>query len=204
MHICSCSSALEISKKIWIQTCFGPVAVVSVEVSRPFCVFETRIQTCTFLVAPNNCIFWGASVKLIKNLANLNFQELQGFHGSPLSQFFCPTVSLSIYTLRYAWHSVWERRNRVGNKAWLKFEFPLEWVQLLPPFSTVTLEYLSSEVYVTLCVCESESCVREYRDMSSHVSTCSSSHPPIHLGIHTPRYGCLEYYVWREFTLKVY
>jgi len=61
MHIWSCSWALRIYKKIWIQTCFGPVTVDSVEVSNHFAFWRHRFKLATVFSAPKNCTFWGAS-----------------------------------------------------------------------------------------------------------------------------------------------
>jgi len=47
----------------------------------PFYVFETRMQICHFFYCTKN-IFWGASCKLIENLAIINLELLQGFHGT--------------------------------------------------------------------------------------------------------------------------
>jgi len=60
----------------------------------PFCILAPRIQTCHFLIAPKNCIFWGASFEPIKNLATLDPEKLQGFHGTPLC--LCYTLKPSI------------------------------------------------------------------------------------------------------------
>jgi len=48
----------------------------------------TNLNLSPFLIAPKNCIFWGASFELIKHLATLNPKKLQGFHGT-----YCYTLA---------------------------------------------------------------------------------------------------------------
>ena len=50
MHICSCSWTDRISKKTWILTYFGPVAVDSVEVFRHFACWRHGTRLATFLL----------------------------------------------------------------------------------------------------------------------------------------------------------
>jgi len=57
----------------------------------PFGILAPRIQTCHFLIASKNCIFWGASFEPIKNLATLDPEKWQGFHGTPL--YHCYTLA---------------------------------------------------------------------------------------------------------------
>ena len=70
-------------KKIWIQTYFGPVTVDSVEIFCHFAFWRDGLSVATLFIALENCIFWGASFELITNLATLNLEKLQGFHGTP-------------------------------------------------------------------------------------------------------------------------
>jgi len=91
MHICPCSRTLGISKKIWIQTYFGPVTVDSEEVFRHFEFWRHGSRRATVFTAPKNCIFRGASFEPIKNLATLDPEKLQGFHGTPL--YHCYTLT---------------------------------------------------------------------------------------------------------------
>jgi len=72
MHICPCLWAVGISKKIWIQSYFEPVTVDSVEIFHHFAFWRHGSKLAIFLIVPKNCIFWGASFKLIKNLATLD------------------------------------------------------------------------------------------------------------------------------------
>ena len=89
-HICPCSRTVGISKKIWIQTYCGPVAVVSVEVFRHFAFWRHGSRLATFFIAPKNCIFRGASLEPIKILATLDPEKFQGFRGAP--QYHCYTL----------------------------------------------------------------------------------------------------------------
>ena len=50
-----------------------------------FGILAPRIQTCHF--APKNCIFWGASF----DLATLDPEKLQSFHGNPLNHCYTLT-----------------------------------------------------------------------------------------------------------------
>jgi len=82
----------------------------------PFCVLAPRIQTCHFFIAPKNCIFWGASFELIKNLATLDPDKLQGFHGTPLCQcyplhryeFGPPKFFSKSFKFSIIFHSTWQ------------------------------------------------------------------------------------------------
>ena len=80
MHIWPCSWAVGISKKIWIQIEIGPVTVDSVEAFRYFAFWRHGTRFASFLIVPKNCIFWGASFKLIKNLSALVPNKLQGIY----------------------------------------------------------------------------------------------------------------------------
>ena len=99
MHICPCSRALGICKNIGIRTYFGSMAIESVGVFRhfAFCSLENRLAS--FLIAPKNCFFWGASFELIKKLATLFPKNLQGFHWTLL--YHC-------YTLTNNWQDHWQ------------------------------------------------------------------------------------------------
>jgi len=58
IFICPCSWAVGISKKIWIQTYFGPVMVVSVEIFRQFVFWRHRKRLASFfIVKPGNFVF---------------------------------------------------------------------------------------------------------------------------------------------------
>jgi len=90
MHTCPCSWALGVCKpeNTGIRTNFGSVTVES---ARGFCHFafwHHRFKFATFFIVHINCILWGASFKIIKNLATLNPEKLQGFHGIPLSHCY--------------------------------------------------------------------------------------------------------------------
>ena len=89
-HIGPCSWAVEISKKNWIQTYFGPVMVDSVEIFRHFTFWCDGLSVANLFIAGENCIFGDASFELIKNLVTLNPEKLQGFHGTPL--YHCYTL----------------------------------------------------------------------------------------------------------------
>jgi len=73
-----------ISKEIWIQTSFGPVAVDSMEIFRHFAFGRYENRLASFLIVPKNCIFSGASFELIKTLVTLFPEKLQRFHGTLL------------------------------------------------------------------------------------------------------------------------
>jgi len=64
----------------------------------PFCILAPRIQTCHFFIVPKSCIFWGASFELIKNLATLDPEKLQDFHGTPL--YHCYTLLIGCGIIR--------------------------------------------------------------------------------------------------------
>ena len=87
MHICLCSRTVGITKKIWIRTYFVPVTGDSEEGFRHFAFWRHGSRLATFFIAPVNCICWGASFKLMKNLATLDPEKLQSFHGTPLYHF---------------------------------------------------------------------------------------------------------------------
>ena len=90
MNICPCSWTVGISKKIWIQTHFGLVMIDSEEVFRHFAFWRHGSRLATFFIATLNCIFGGASFEPIRNLATLDPEKLQGFHGTPL--YHCYTL----------------------------------------------------------------------------------------------------------------
>jgi len=97
MHIWPCSWTLEF-KQIVFRTCFGPLTVDSVEVFRHFAFLRHGCRYATFLIAPQscffaptNCIVWGASLMLIKQLAALSPEMLPGFDGIPL--YHCYTLA---------------------------------------------------------------------------------------------------------------
>ena len=77
MNICPCSWTVGISKKIWIQTHFGLVMIDSEEVFRHFAFWRHGSRLATFF-------------EPIKNLATLDPEKLQGFHGTPL--YHCYTL----------------------------------------------------------------------------------------------------------------
>jgi len=54
----------------------------------PFCVFETRIQTCHYLDCTEGGVRRRILLKIEENLASLNPEKLQGFHGT-----FCTIVT---------------------------------------------------------------------------------------------------------------
>ena len=56
----------------------------------PLCVLYESTQTATFLNAPKNCIFSGASFESIQNLATLGISKLKGFYGTSL--YHCYTL----------------------------------------------------------------------------------------------------------------
>jgi hypothetical protein len=91
MHIFPCPSAVEITKKIWIQTYFEPVTVDSVEIFHHFAFWRHGSKLVSFFVVPKNCIFLVASFKLIKNLATLDPEKLQRFYGTLL--YHCYTLA---------------------------------------------------------------------------------------------------------------
>ena len=84
MHISSCSWSTGMSKKIWIRIYFRPVTVDSVEIFCHFAFWRHGTRLASFLIVPKNCIFWGATFELTKNLATLVPEKLQGFYGTLL------------------------------------------------------------------------------------------------------------------------
>jgi len=99
MHISPYSWALKICKNIGIQTYLGSITVESVRDFCHFAFWRHWFKLATFCIAPKHCIFWGASLKLSRNLATLNPENLQGFHGIPLSH--CHTLKNMLST---QWH----------------------------------------------------------------------------------------------------
>jgi len=65
---------------IGIRTYFGSMTVESVGVFRHFAFCSLGNRLASFFIAPENCIFKGASFELTKNLATLFPKKLQGFH----------------------------------------------------------------------------------------------------------------------------
>ena len=55
------------------------MTVDSVEVFRQFAFWRHGTRLASFCIVPENCIFWGASFKLMKTLASLVPKKLQGF-----------------------------------------------------------------------------------------------------------------------------
>jgi len=90
MHVCACLWAVGIYKKTWIQTYFELVTVDFVEIFHHFAFWRHGTRLASFVIVPKNCIFWGASFMLIKNLATLVPEKLQGF---------CETLLYRCYTL---------------------------------------------------------------------------------------------------------
>jgi len=95
MHICPCSWALGISKKTWIQTCFGPVTVEAVEVFRHFAFSRHGFELATCVVEPKDCIFWGASCKQIK-IWQLRSRKVTKFSWNPPIQPIANRVALNL------------------------------------------------------------------------------------------------------------
>jgi len=81
MHICPCS----FMQKYWDSDVFW---LESVGIFRHLAFWHHRFKFATFFIARKNCIFWGASFKLIQNLAASNPEKLQDFHGTPLSHCY--------------------------------------------------------------------------------------------------------------------
>ena len=73
---------------IGTRTYFGSVAVESVKGLRHFAFWSHGFKLDTFFIVHMDCMFGGASCKLIKNLATLNPEKLQGFHWNPLSHCY--------------------------------------------------------------------------------------------------------------------
>ena len=93
-HNPTCSWALGICKYNRIRTYFGLVTAKCVGFCGPFACCIKVPRLATFSIAPKNCIFGGASFEPIKNLATLDTNKLQGFHGTPLHH--CYTLALSV------------------------------------------------------------------------------------------------------------
>jgi len=109
MHICPCSWSIEISKKIWSQEYFGTVTVDSVEIFRHFAFWRHRTRLASFFIESKNCVFWGATFELIKNLATLVPEKLQGFYETLL--YHCYTVTLLDAS---SWHSMMHHNTHVN------------------------------------------------------------------------------------------
>jgi len=72
---------------LWIKA----VTVDSMEGFHHFEFLRHGFKLATFFIEPKNSVFWGStSFELIKNLATLNPEKLQGFHGTPL--YHCYTL----------------------------------------------------------------------------------------------------------------
>jgi len=122
MYICPCAWALKICKKFGIRTYFGSVTVESVCGFLDFTFWRHGFELATFFIVHMNCIFWGTSFELIKNLATSNPETLQGFYGTalfhcytpiPLLQPTCNDVSLdSEWCISILFKSLWERTRR--------------------------------------------------------------------------------------------
>ena len=91
LHICPCTRALGIWKNIGILVYFGLVTAEIMGGFRHFAFCSLGNRLASFFVVPKNCIFWGASFELMKNLATLFPKKLQGFHGTLL--YHCYTLS---------------------------------------------------------------------------------------------------------------
>jgi len=100
MNICPCPWSIGISKKIWIHIYFGLVKVDSEEIHRHFVFWRHGTRLASFIIVPQNCIFWGATFELIKNLATLVLKKLTGFY---------ETLLYHSYTLVPLPHSCWPR-----------------------------------------------------------------------------------------------
>jgi len=115
MHICPCSRALGICKNIGIRTYLRSVTAESVRLFDHFAFCIKASRHATFLIAPKNCVCWGASFEHIRsvallhsiacvavccswgasfepitNLAPLGTFKLQAFHWTPL--YHCHTL----------------------------------------------------------------------------------------------------------------
>jgi len=90
MNMCTRSWALYIFKNIWISTYFGLMMVDSVGDCHHSAFSRYGFKLAIFLIAFMNCISWDASFELILNLAILDPEKLQGFHGILI--FHCYTL----------------------------------------------------------------------------------------------------------------
>ena len=72
------------------------MTVDSEEVFRHFEFWRHGSRRATVFTAPKNCIFRGASFEVIKNLATLDPEKLQGFYGTPL--YHCYTLTITEIT----------------------------------------------------------------------------------------------------------
>jgi len=97
MRILGCSWALGICKNIGTRTYFGSITVESVRGFRHFAFWRYGFKLATFFIVHMNCIFWGASFKPIQNLATLNPENIQYFHGTPLSHSYTLVYILHVY-----------------------------------------------------------------------------------------------------------
>ena len=79
----------------------GLVTVNSVEIFRHFTFWRHGTRLASFLIEPDNYLFWGASFKLIKNLAALAPKKLQGFE----------SLLYHCYTLQE-----WRNRNLIAHE----------------------------------------------------------------------------------------
>ena len=77
------------------------MTVDSVETFRHGAFWRDRLKVVTFFITLKTCIFSGASFELIKNLATLNPEKLQGFHGTPLYHWY--TLAFGMGTRKCSW-----------------------------------------------------------------------------------------------------
>jgi len=75
---------------MWIQTYFELVTVDFVEIFHHFAFWHHGTRLANFFIEPMDRIFWGASFKLIKNLATLVPEKLLGFYETLL--YHCYTL----------------------------------------------------------------------------------------------------------------
>jgi len=66
------------------------VTVDFVEIFRHFAFWRHRTRLASFFTEPKNCIFCGGTFELIKNLATLVPEKLQGFYETLL--YHCYTL----------------------------------------------------------------------------------------------------------------
>jgi len=104
MHIWPCPCAVGMSKKIWNQTYFEPMRVDSVEIFHRFAFWHHGSKLASFFTVLKNCIFWGASFKLINNLATLDPVKLQAFYRTLL--YHCYTLHTATHCKSCLLHDV--------------------------------------------------------------------------------------------------
>jgi len=101
MHTNPWSWALRAFKHIQIRTYLGRWRSILWGGFHHIAISRHGSKLAMFFIASMNCIFWDTSFVLIKNLATLDPEKLQGFYGTLL--YHCYTLSTE-YVWVYKWY----------------------------------------------------------------------------------------------------